>query len=107
MTPPGQLPRRQRVGPQGDAVWFVDDEDGYDRWRRQHQGGFVLNCEREPNARYLMLHRVSCPAIAGVPPEATIGRPPTPRPVRPRPSTSTTGREPRPGRGPSAAGSVN
>ena len=67
MTPPGQLPRRQPQVPQGDAQWFVDDDDGYDRWRRQHQGGFVLNCEREPNARYLTLHRASCPTISGVP----------------------------------------
>lgn len=46
---------------------FVDDEYGYETWLHAHPGGFVVNCDRNPKANYLMLHRVSCHSISGAP----------------------------------------
>lgn len=72
--PPDSGPRRR---PSGGAVpidaWsrmpatltrFVDDDDGYLTWRRDHPAGWVLNCERQPKATYLKLHRADCPHLA-------------------------------------------
>lgn len=42
---------------------FKDDERGYLQWVALNPGGFVLNCERHPSARYLMLHRTICDTI--------------------------------------------
>ena len=39
---------------------FVDDEPGYASWLRHPPSGFVLNCNREPKANYLALHRAEC-----------------------------------------------
>ena len=44
---------------------FVDDEDAYNHWYRQHWRGYVLNADRRPSDRYLMLHRVPCPHLEG------------------------------------------
>lgn len=45
----------------------MDDDPGYERWLRDHPSGFVLNCDREPKASYLVLHRASCRTITGTP----------------------------------------
>jgi hypothetical protein len=42
---------------------FKDDEGGYLRWVALNPGGFVLNCERRPSARHLVLHRAICDTI--------------------------------------------
>ena len=38
---------------------FMDDDNGYLRWIAANPGGFVLNCDRKPHARYLKLQHVS------------------------------------------------
>lgn len=43
-----------------DLTRFVDDDDGYLAWRRDHPAGWVLNCGRQPKATYLKLHRADC-----------------------------------------------
>ncbi len=73
VTRPDPKPRHQ---PPGAAVpidaWsrlpaaltrFVDDDDGYLGWRRDHPAGWVLNCERQPRDTYLKLHRADCPHL--------------------------------------------
>ena len=50
---------------------FDHDEPGYARWLRDHPVGSVLNCDREPKASYLMLHRSSCRTISGQPARGT------------------------------------
>ena len=39
---------------------FLDDDDGYFAWLAAHPDGFVLNCDRNPSAGYLVLHRSAC-----------------------------------------------
>ena len=46
---------------------FVDDEDGYLTWLSTHSTGYVLNCERNPRAVYLVVHRATCGTISGQP----------------------------------------
>ena len=46
---------------------FVDDEDGYLGWLGVHSTGYVLNCERDPRATYLVVHRATCGTISGEP----------------------------------------
>jgi hypothetical protein len=46
---------------------FVDDEDGYLAWLARHPTGFVVNCERDPKASYIVLHRADCTSISGTP----------------------------------------
>ncbi|MHB1510122.1 MAG: hypothetical protein ACYCST_12155 [Acidimicrobiales bacterium] len=46
---------------------FVDDEDGYLAWLEDHPTGFVVNCERDPKASYLVLHRADCTSVSGMP----------------------------------------
>jgi hypothetical protein len=46
---------------------FVDDEDGYLTWLSIHSTGYVLNCERNPRATYLVVHRATCATISGQP----------------------------------------
>lgn len=45
------------------VVHFVDDDDGYLEWLRDHPGGFVVNCERRPTRKYLQLHRAECTQV--------------------------------------------
>lgn len=40
-------------------VSFIDDDPGYLAWITAHPDGYVLNCERAPSPRYLMLHLAS------------------------------------------------
>jgi hypothetical protein len=69
-TPPDPRPRHR---PSGAVMplnpWsrlpaaltrFVDDDDGYLAWIRDHPAGWVLNCERHPKATYLTLHQADC-----------------------------------------------
>jgi len=51
---------------------FVDDDDGYMRWLRSNQKGWVVNSTRKPNPRYLMLHRATCRTITGRPARGTL-----------------------------------
>jgi hypothetical protein len=44
----------------GDVSRFERDEAGYSTWLRENPGGFVLNCEPNPSAAYVMLHRADC-----------------------------------------------
>ena len=46
---------------------FIDDDNGYAEWSKSNPSGYVLNCDREPKAAYLMLHRASCRTVTGVP----------------------------------------
>jgi hypothetical protein len=43
---------------------FVDDDPGYLAWIAAHPDGYVLNSERKPTARYLVLHRATCHTMA-------------------------------------------
>ncbi|PKO21830.1 MAG: hypothetical protein CVU38_12630 [Chloroflexi bacterium HGW-Chloroflexi-1] len=42
---------------------FEDDDEGYLQWVETNPEGFVLNSERHPSARYLLLHRAICGTI--------------------------------------------
>jgi hypothetical protein len=42
---------------------FQDDDEGYLAWAHQHPDGFVVNAERRPSPRYLILHRADCTFI--------------------------------------------
>ncbi|MCP4303529.1 MAG: hypothetical protein GY788_01325 [bacterium] len=46
---------------------FVDDDQGYIWWRDSHPPGFVINHDRTPSKRYLVLHRASCGTMSGEP----------------------------------------
>jgi hypothetical protein len=54
---PGPNPPTAMVG----VVSFWRDDAGYLTWLRSHPAGFVINCEHQPKARYLKLHRTICP----------------------------------------------
>lgn len=56
-----------RLGESSGATCFVDDEAGYAGWLRAHVAGYVLNCHRQPQASYLVLHRATCHTISGIP----------------------------------------
>lgn len=43
---------------------FMDDDDGYAVWLKDHPSGFVLNVRRNPGAGYTVLHRAFCQTIA-------------------------------------------
>ena len=44
---------------------FVDDDEGYLAWLREHPRGYVVNAERRPRSEYLVLHRATCHTISG------------------------------------------
>ena len=46
---------------------FVDDDNGYLTWLAAHPTGYVVNCERDPKANYVVLHRADCSSINGTP----------------------------------------
>lgn len=56
----------QSAGPTvGSAVVeFKDDDPSYLAWIKARKGGWVVNADRVPKARYLQLHKASCPAIS-------------------------------------------
>lgn len=39
---------------------YIDDENGYSNWVKNHPEGFVVNSFRPPSPKYLRLHRSSC-----------------------------------------------
>lgn len=39
---------------------FRDVDEEYRQWVDAHANGYILNCERQPRARYLLLHRTNC-----------------------------------------------
>jgi hypothetical protein len=41
-------------------VSFLDNDAGYLAWVAAHPAGYVVNTERTPSARYLVLHRATC-----------------------------------------------
>lgn len=43
---------------------FIDNDDGYAVWLKDHPSGFVLNIRRNPSASYAVLHRALCHTIA-------------------------------------------
>jgi hypothetical protein len=43
---------------------FEEDDAGYLMWVNYHPDGFVVNTERPPSPRYLMLHRAACSHIS-------------------------------------------
>ena len=45
---------------------FIDHDAQFLRWRDTHPRGFIVNHEREPNPRYLKLHRSTCSTLQGV-----------------------------------------
>ncbi len=47
-----------------DISTFVDDDAGFVAWLAAHPGGYVLNHERKPSPRYLVLHRADCWTMA-------------------------------------------
>ncbi len=49
------------------VAWFFEDDAGYVAWLRANPSGFVVNCEREPKARYVVFHRAGCSTISGTP----------------------------------------
>ncbi len=46
---------------------FVDDDVAYLQWVANNPEGFVVNCDRQPRAGYLKLHRATCYTIIGNP----------------------------------------
>ncbi len=51
---------------------FVDDDDGYIRWLRSTQDGWVVNSTRKPSPSYLILHRATCWTITGKPSRGSL-----------------------------------
>lgn len=45
------------------AQHFENDEPGYLDWIRNNRGGYVLNLNRPPTQRYLVLHKACCSDI--------------------------------------------
>jgi hypothetical protein len=43
---------------------FVNDDDGYETWNRRNAIGYVINCYRNPNPEYLILHDADCYSIS-------------------------------------------
>lgn len=39
---------------------FTDDDQGYFSWLAHHRDGFVVNANRTPSAKYLVLHQSQC-----------------------------------------------
>ncbi|CAG0994642.1 Ribonuclease 3 [Methanosarcinales archaeon] len=50
-----------------DIEQFKDDDKGYLNWIKNHSVGYVVNCNRQPNPNYLILHRADCNTICGIP----------------------------------------
>lgn len=46
-------------------IAFVDDDAGYLGWYRDNYKGYVLNAERRPSAKYLMVHLLPCDHLEG------------------------------------------
>ena len=46
-----------------DHEQFVDDDEGYLRWIKDHPNGLVVNSNRSPSSSYIVLHRASCKQV--------------------------------------------
>ena len=46
----------------------------FEAWPGAHPDGFVVNCNRNPTARYLRLHRATCPTIRSDQRQNYVGR---------------------------------
>ncbi len=58
---PEKAPQGRGYGGVGAAPQeFWSDDEGYLEWLSSHAAGYVVNCERQPKASYLKLHRASC-----------------------------------------------
>ncbi|HET9060020.1 MAG TPA: hypothetical protein VFN61_08875 [Acidimicrobiales bacterium] len=57
---PLAAPPEPTQGFDGKLVSFLDNDAGYLAWLTAHPDGYVVNTERRPNARYLVLHRATC-----------------------------------------------
>jgi hypothetical protein len=42
---------------------FIDADEEYIQWVMNNPSGFVLNCERKPTPKYLMLHKANCRTV--------------------------------------------
>jgi hypothetical protein len=71
-THPSPAPFRPEVKPSNGVLVFRDDEAGYLAWIARHRQGFVLNANRSPTPRYLILHRASCWTITGRPSRGAV-----------------------------------
>lgn len=47
-----------------EAIFYRDQEAAYRTWLAKHPDGWVLNTNRRPSNRYLILHRTSCHTIS-------------------------------------------
>ena len=71
-APDGSLPRERREPVGGRLATFVDNDGAYLAWIVAHADGYVLNSERNPALRYLVLNRATCHTVA--PRDATDSR---------------------------------
>lgn len=42
---------------------FIDDDKSFQGWLVKHWRGFVVNCNRNPNPEYLVLHTADCGSL--------------------------------------------
>src|SRR5690349_8345330 len=63
---PGRMTRndRRECTSVQEAIFYRDQEAAYRAWLAKHPDGWVLNTNRRPNNRYLILHRTSCHTIS-------------------------------------------
>ena len=54
---------RVLMGEDNMAREFLDNDENYYVWLSTHSDGFVLNTNKGPVRRYMVLHRASCSAI--------------------------------------------
>jgi hypothetical protein len=45
-------------------IRFNDDDQSYLAWIAAHPRGYVLNIRHEPDPKYVVLHRATCPSIS-------------------------------------------
>lgn len=44
-------------------ILYLNEDRSYLSWLAHHRGGFVLDCERQPRAGHVTLHRATCAKI--------------------------------------------
>lgn len=47
------------------ATWFRNNDDCFKNWCEAHSCGFFVNAHHKPVRKYLVLHKVGCPAFKG------------------------------------------
>jgi hypothetical protein len=65
--PTSSAPAKPPLEVPSDVALFVDDDEGYSAWLATYPSGFVVNAERNPSPRYLVLHRADCQTIVPTP----------------------------------------